>query len=70
MLSVKEVAARASVSVKTVRRWRQRGLRSIQHGRILRFHVDDVDAFLRANSTTLTSEGAPTPPAVPPSATP
>ncbi len=67
MLSVKEVAARAKVSVKTVRRWRHRGLRSTQHGRILRFHVDDVDAFLRSNTST---SGATPPSGGSPSATP
>lgn len=68
-LNQKEVAARARVNVRTVQRWSKRGaLRCSKHGRIVRYHVDDVDAFLRANST-LTSEGA-SPPAAPPSATP
>lgn len=59
MLSVKEVADRAKVSVKTVRRWRARGLRFTQHGRVLRFHVDDVDAFLRNTSQTSGADVTP-----------
>ena len=60
MLSIKEVATRACVSTRTVRRWRARGLRFTKHGRVLRFHIDDVDAFLRSNNST--SGGDVTPP--------
>ena len=70
MLTAKEVAARVGVTVRTVRRWHARGLKVRKLGhRITRYHVDDVDAFLRANSTTLTSEGTP-PSGGSPSATP
>lgn len=63
MMSVKEVASKAKVSVKTVRRWRERGLRFTMLGRVLRFHSDDVDAFLRSNNST--SGGVVTPPPAP-----
>jgi len=59
LLNQKEVADRARVAVRTVQRWAKRGLRCVKHGRIVRYHIDDVEAFLRNNST---SGGAVTPP--------
>lgn len=60
-LNQKEVAARARVTVKTVQRWARRGLRCVKHGRIVRYHIDDVDAFLRSNNSQ-TSGADVTPP--------
>ncbi len=68
MLTVDEVAMKYRVSKRTIFRWKKKGLRTSQHGRVLRFHVDDVDAFLRSNTST--SGATPPSTAVPPSATP
>jgi excisionase family DNA binding protein len=62
MLLLKEVAERYRVSRRTVYRWRKMGLRCARVGRVVRYHVDDVDAFLRANTTTTLTSGADSPP--------
>lgn len=62
MLSAKEVAEKAGVTVRTVRRWHARGLKVRRLGhRTTRYHSDDVDAFLRSN-TSQTSGADVTPP--------
>lgn len=60
-LTAKEVAERARVTVRTVRRWHARGLKKCRSGRGATYHSDDVDAFLRSN-TSQTSGADVTPP--------
>jgi excisionase family DNA binding protein len=49
-----EVAAYAKVPVETVRSWRYRGVGPIGHrvGRHVRYHRDDVDAWMRGDVPT------------------
>lgn len=62
LLNHKEVAERFRVSARTVYRWRKLGLLARRLGRTTRYHIDDVEAFLRNNST---SGGAANPPPTP-----
>lgn len=66
-LTAKEVAEKARVTIRTVRRWHKRGLRKAREGRGATYHVDDVDAFLRSNTST---SGATRPSGGSPSVTP
>jgi hypothetical protein len=47
-----ELARRASVSVAALRKWRRegRGPRFLRLGRLIRYLVEDVDAWLHSNS--------------------
>ncbi len=53
-LSQKEAAAYLSISVSTIRRWHNAhtGPRVFRLGGVLRYRIDDLDAFLRNHLTT------------------
>lgn len=52
-LSTQEVADYLNISIDTVRHWRYRGTGPAGHkaGRHIRYHVDDVDRWMREQAT-------------------